>query len=281
MPIEVTMPRLSDTMQQGTIVKWQVKEGQKVKSGDVIADIETDKATMELQSYDDGTVAKLAVAEGQTVTVGTLIVVLAGAGEDASSIKAPSNAGAAAATKAGATVASSTNVSAGAPAATTAVAEPPESGNGVHSAANDRVLVSPLARKIADDSGVDLSSIQGTGPGGRIVRKDVEAAISVPGVRAAPPKVDIVPAARPAAPLTPAPAPIPGAARLTARTVALSNMRRTIASRLVLSKTTIPHYQVTVEADMDALMSLRAQLNEQLTSQGVKLSINDFLVRAC
>ncbi len=272
MAVEITMPRLSDTMQQGTIVKWQVKEGQKVKTGDVIADIETDKATMELQSYDDGTVARLAVAEGQTVPVGTVIVVLAGAGEDASSIKTSSGAAAPAvkAASGGSTTATTTVSS----RSGTALAEPPAATG--HGANGSRVFASPLAKKIAGESGVDLSGIQGTGPSGRIVRKDVEAAISTPGARTASPKVDVVQAARPFTPAVP-----PAGASLTGRVVALSNMRRTIASRLVQSKTTIPHYQVTVEVDMDALMTLRAQLNEQLASQGVKLSVNDFLVRAC
>ena len=272
MAVEITMPRLSDTMQQGTIVKWQVKEGQKVKTGDVIADIETDKATMELQSYDDGTVARLAVAEGQTVPVGTVIVVLAGAGEDASSIKTSSGAAAPAVKAAsGGSTTSTTTVSS---RSGTALAEPPAAAG--HGANGSRVFASPLAKKIAGESGVDLSGIQGTGPSGRIVRKDVEAAISTPGARTASPKVDVVQATRPFTPAVP-----PAGASLTGRMVALSNMRRTIASRLVQSKTTIPHYQVTVEVDMDALMSLRGQLNEQLAAQGVKLSVNDFLVRAC
>ncbi len=284
MPTEITMPRLSDTMQQGTIVKWQVKEGQKVKSGDVIADIETDKATMELQSYDDGTVAKLAVAEGQTVPVGTVIVILAGAGEDASSIKVPSGASAAApaAKSAVAATSSAPTPPAAISRAGTALADPPAPSpapaNG-HGGNGSRVFVSPLAKKIADESGVDLASLQGSGPGGRIVRKDVEAAMGAPGARAGSPKVDVVHAPRTAptaAPMVPA-----ATSALSGRTVALSNMRRTIAQRLVQSKTTIPHYQVTVEVDMDSLMSLRAQLNEQLASQGVKLSVNDFLVRAC
>jgi len=279
MAVEITMPRLSDTMQQGTIVKWQVKEGQKVKSGDVIADIETDKATMELQSFDDGTVAKLVVAEGQTVPVGTVIVRLAGAGEDASSLQAVSGAAAAPPAAKTASAGSSSQApsppSPGSSATAAAVAEPPASnGHGTNSA---RVFVSPLARKIADESGVDLSTVHGTGPSGRIVRKDVEAALGSPGPRPAVPKVDVPPAPRSAmtAALPPA------GSTLAGRTVALSNMRRTIASRLVQSKTTIPHYQVTVEVDMDALMTLRGQLNEQLASQGVKLSVNDFLVRAC
>lgn len=267
MPIEITMPRLSDTMQSGTIVKWNVKEGDSVKSGDVVADVETDKATMELQSFDAGTVASLAVPEGQSVPVGTVIAVLAAKGEDVSAIKKP---GAARSAEA---VASSQKAGSPAPRAGTAVAEPPakphaHTTNG-HDASDEggRVFVSPLARKIAVESGVDLSRIQGTGPGGRIVRKDVEAAASAPAPGAG------------AAKRAPEPAAAPS--RLTGKVVALSSMRRVIAERLVESKATIPHYQVTVEVEMDALLALRAQLNEQLADQGVKLSVNDFLVRAC
>lgn len=266
MPIEITMPRLSDTMQQGTIVKWNVKEGQAIKSGDVIADIETDKATMELQSFDDGTVARLGVPEGQTVPVGTVILVLAGKGEDVAAIRSAGGASAPAAKAVGST----TPVSAASPGSTATIERQPHAGNGA------RVFVSPLAKKIAGESGLDLGSLQGSGPGGRIVRRDVEAALSGSTQSAGP--------AGRAAPL-PAPRPTPivsaSGTRLAGEIVSLSNMRRTIARRLVESKTTIPHYQVTVEVSMDALVELRKQLNEQLESQGVKLSVNDFLVRAC
>lgn len=268
MPIEVTMPRLSDTMQQGTIVKWNIKEGQRIKTGDPIADIETDKATMELQSFDDGVVAKLAVAEGQQVAVGTVIMVLAGAGEDVSAAKAHTPAAAARSVGGQPVVAASGG-------AATAVAEPSRAANGIH-AAEDRVFASPLARKIAAETGVNLSEVKGTGPSGRITRKDVEAIGSVNSAQRQPGTPMSAPAPRQA----PVAAP-PAGATLQARTVTLSNMRRVIARRLVESKTTIPHYQVTVEIDMDPLLELRKQLNEQLASQGVKLSVNDFLVRAC
>jgi pyruvate dehydrogenase E2 component (dihydrolipoamide acetyltransferase) len=285
MPIPITMPRLSDTMQQGTIVKWNVKEGQKVKSGDVIADIETDKATMELQSFDDGVVASIAVAEGQTVPVGTVMLVLAGAGEDAAAIK--SSAGGAAAAPAP-RAANAGQQQAGQPPArqapgrgATAVAEPPQDGHGTNG--SGRVFASPLARKIAEESGVDLGAIQGSGPGGRIVRRDVEEVLASGGQASAPSE----PPARRAAPApaqrsTPAPQArmAPAEARGT-RMIPVSNMRRVIAQRLSESKSTIPHYQVTVDVEMSALMALRAQLNDQLAQQGVKLSVNDFLVRAC
>jgi pyruvate dehydrogenase E2 component (dihydrolipoamide acetyltransferase) len=289
MPIEVKMPRLSDTMEVGTVVKWNVKEGQKVKTGDVIADIETDKATMELQSFDDGTVAAIPVKEGESVKVGTIIMMLAGQGEDVNAAKGAPAASKAAGTAEApavkgktATAEGETGASRPATATTTskaaeqAPAAPPapapeRGGNGQHATNGERVFASPLAKKIAAEAGVDLKGLGGSGPSGRIVRKDVEAAIAG-GTRTA-----AAPAARSTAP---APMPAPGAA-LKSRSIALSNMRRTIAKRLVESKTTIPHYQVTVNVRMDALMALRGQLNEQLASQGVKLSVNDFLVRAC
>ncbi|QQS09923.1 MAG: 2-oxo acid dehydrogenase subunit E2 [Phycisphaerales bacterium] len=280
MSISITMPRLSDTMQQGTVVKWNVKEGQQVKSGDVIADIETDKATMELQTFDDGTIASLGVSEGQTVAVGTVIAVLAEAGEDASKIKASAG-GAAPAKSVKAEGAGSSNAGGSSGGAgSTAVIDRPTGGtshtsNGVGHGTHDRVFASPLAKKIAEESGIDLASLEGSGPGGRIVRKDVEEAIRG-GVGA-----KVAPGRGGGAAPAPSPAFAPGAPVLAARTVTLSNMRRVIATRLVESKQTIPHYQVTVEVEMDALLALRQQLNEQLATQNVKLSVNDFLVRAC
>ncbi len=273
MPIKVEMPRLSDTMQAGTVVKWNVKEGQKVKSGDVLADIETDKATMELQSFDDGTVASVAVPEGQSVPIGTVILVLAAQGEDLAVAKAASGGAVAPAAKAAAA-----SQQTAAPVATAApvgakVEIAASNGHAAEAPASGRIFVSPLARKIAQESGVDLAALSGTGPGGRIVRADVEAAL-----RGAP-AVNESPAAAQPAPARPALSP--AATTLQARNVSLSNMRRIIATRLVESKQTIPHYQVTIEVDMDPLLTLRKQLNEQLESQGVKLSVNDFLVRAC
>jgi pyruvate dehydrogenase E2 component (dihydrolipoamide acetyltransferase) len=282
MPIEVTMPRLSDTMQQGTIVKWNVKEGQKVKTGEVIADIETDKATMELQSFDDGVVATIPVPQGQAVAVGTLMLVLAAPGEDAAAIKAKYAGGAAsttapAAKNAGASAAAS--VGSNSPAATSAGATATldkgfREGNG-------RVFASPLAKKIASEAGVDLGNIQGSGPAGRIVRKDVEEVLARGG--------STMPAAQPTTrmpiatpPAKAAPTPLPAFnATLSGKLIPVSNMRRVIAQRLAESKSTIPHYQVTFDVEMSALMALRSQLNEQLANQGVKLSVNDFLVKAC
>ncbi len=284
MPIEMKMPRLSDTMEQGTVVRWAVKPGQKVRSGDVVADIETDKATMELQTFDDGTVAELAVAEGTTVKVGTIIMRLAEQGESVDAVKAGAS------TPAAAPAVASAAKQAGSVAApavvkrhgviTSAPAAPASAGsNGSHAPAGDRVFASPLARKIAAENNVDLGSIPGSGPSGRIIRKDVEAALqSAPAGRA--PQGAIVKGPQAAPRMTPAPMPMAGA-QLASRSIALSNMRGTIAKRLVQSKQTIPHYQVTIAVRMDALLELRSQLNEQLAGQGVKLSVNDFLVRAC
>jgi len=268
MAIQVTMPRLSDTMERGTVVKWHVKEGDSVSPGDVLADIETDKATMELEAFDEGTVARLAVDEGQSVGVGETILVLAEEGEDPAEAAASTGASAPAARAEGAT----SDGPSEAPASATAIADAPTSDtpspapNGTH--AQDRIFASPLARKIAREKGIDLSAVAGSGPGGRIVRKDVEQlAVASPGATSE---------AKAAAPVLPAAGP-----SLEHQIIPLSTMRETIARRLVESKQTIPHYQVSVDVQMDALLDLRRQLNEQLASQQVKLSVNDFLVRAC
>jgi pyruvate dehydrogenase E2 component (dihydrolipoamide acetyltransferase) len=299
MPANLTMPRLSDTMEVGTIVKWHIAPGQKVKAGDVIADIETDKATMELQTFDEGVIGELAVKEGQSVPVGTVILRWQGA-EGASASEPPTPAPRPADGVAPAPDRAEPTPGAAAPSA--------EDGPG------ERIFASPLARKLASELGVDLARVQGTGPSGRIVRRDIEAAASgrhdgasarAAGVAAVAPASSAPAAPTPAPgapifkpkplperpPLSPAAAatsvpPIAAlvmptiASALQRRSVPLSNMRRTIAARLVESTTAIPHYQVTVSARMDALLSLRAQLNEQLASQGVRLSVNDFVVRA-
>jgi len=273
MAINITMPRLSDTMEQGTVVKWHVKQGDSVSTGDVIADIETDKATMELESFDDGIVAKLAIAEGKPINVGETIVVLAEDGESVEeAAKSVSTSTPAAAQSGGNDIA--------APAAT-AVAEPPASteSSPATPSTNDRVFASPLARKIAQENNMSLATITGTGPSGRVTKKDVEAVIRGGAATIAPAAPIEVQAPTTPAPM-PAPLPAVGAA-LESKTVPLNTMRAIIAKRLVESKSTIPHYQVTMSARMDALNALRSELNEQLAPQGVKLSVNDFLVRAC
>ena len=268
----LSMPRLSDTMEVGTIVKWHVKPGQKVRSGDVVADIETDKATMELQTFDDGTVAELATKEGQSVPVGTTILKWEG-GES----------GGAATTPAKNVAANAAQGASGTTAAQTVLAAPAHTGGNGH---HERIFASPLARKIAGETGLDLKAIQGTGPSGRIIRRDVEtfvtgtgAPMSAAASRAVPAK--LTPTSPSAAAVVPGSAFTHSTTPLQGRVVPLSNMRQTIATRLVESKATIPHYQVTVAVRMDALLALRTQLNDQLAAQGVKLSVNDFLVRAC
>ncbi|MEM9419306.1 MAG: dihydrolipoamide acetyltransferase family protein [Planctomycetota bacterium] len=263
MPIEITMPRLSDTMEEGTLIKWRVAEGDKVASGDHLADVETDKATMELQAFDDGTVAQVSVGEGDTVPVGARILVLAEDGESAE--EAVSNAGDA-----------SSNGSAPAPEAPKEEAAPaPTPAAPVAAAAPSgaKIRVSPLARKLAEEHGVDLATVTGTGPDGRIIKRDV-LAVANGGGAAAP-----APAAAPQA-AAPAPAAPVAPVGLEAKTISLTGMRKTIAKRLVESKTTVPHFQVSVAVNMDPLMELRKTINGQLESQGIKLSINDFVTRA-
>ncbi|PVX28686.1 pyruvate dehydrogenase complex dihydrolipoamide acetyltransferase [Sphingomonas pokkalii] len=268
MGIEIKMPALSPTMEEGTLAKWLVKEGDTVKSGDLLAEIETDKATMEFEAVDEGVIGKILVAEGtDNVKVGTVIAVIAGEGEDVSSASAapaPSPAPAPAPTPA---------ASAPAPAPTAAPAQPA-------AAAGSRVKASPLARRVAADKGVDLSTVTGSGPNGRIVKADVEGA-----------KPGAAPAAAPAA-AAPAPtAAAPAAAPAETKAVwfddsipheeeKLSNIRKTIARRLTESKQTVPHIYLTVDIRLDALLKLRGELNKALEARGVKLSVNDLLIKA-
>lgn len=261
-------------MEQGTVVKWHVNAGDSVSQGDVIADIETDKATMELESFDDGIVANISIAEGKAINVGETIIVLAEDGETVDEAIASAGASTTATSQNGGSDIASPSA--------TAVAEPPATSN--NSGTNERIFVSPLARKIANENNIDLSFISGTGPSGRITKRDVEAAISNGAAASAPETTQPVAqqAAAPAPAPMPMPAPLPAVgAVLESKTVPLNNMRATIAKRLVESKTTIPHYQVTISARMDSLNALRSELNEQLSAQGVKLSVNDFIVRAC
>jgi pyruvate dehydrogenase E2 component (dihydrolipoamide acetyltransferase) len=292
MPIEITMPRLSDTMEAGTVIKWNVKEGDSVKSGSVVADIETDKATMEMQCFDDGRMAAILVEPGRQVKVGTTIALVALEGEDLATVKsggmkksAPAAASAPAA-KAPVTASVTASIPSSVPVVQTETRHgmegfPVESGDG------PRMRVSPVARRIADDHGIDINAVKGTGPGGRVIKRDVEqvienaAAATTAGTTPARPSTIVAGRAlavstsgvqTPSAPLS---LSLPG------RDVALTSMRQTIARRLVESKTSIPHYQVTMKFDMDRLIEMRASFNEKLKSSGVKLSVNDFLVRAC
>jgi pyruvate dehydrogenase E2 component (dihydrolipoamide acetyltransferase) len=275
MPIAVTMPRLSDTMEAGTIVRWNVKEGDEVTSGQVVADIETDKATMEMPVFDDGRIAKLLVPAGQSVKVGTQIAVIAEEGED---LAAAAGGGGAAAPKA---APAAKPTFAAAPAAAAPVADDDET----ISVGGARIRVSPVARRMAEEAGIPLASLKGSGPGGRIIKRDVQTAMENAGSRpaAAAPQAAAPSANALAVPVSPAPRASGGlvVAGLESERVAVSGMRQTIARRLVESKTTIPHYQVSMRFEMDRLVALREQLNRELADTGIKLSVNDFIVRGC
>ena len=298
MPIELTMPRLSDTMEAGTVIKWNVKEGDPVRSGSVLADIETDKATMEMQCFDDGKLAAILVEPGKQVKVGTTIALIALEGEDVAAVKA--GGGKSGATPVANAPAPAAKVPAPAakvdvPAAKTAPApasatpvvqtETRHGMEGFPSLGDDdgpRMRVSPVARRMAEDNGIAIDSIKGTGPGGRVIKRDVEQAIENKSSQKAAAAATITPAqalAVSTSGVQTASAPL--ALSMPGRDVALTGMRQTIARRLVESKTTIPHYQVTMKFDMDRLIEMRANYNEKLKSSGVKLSVNDFLVRAC
>ena len=258
MPIELKMPALSPTMEEGTLAKWLVKEGDEVSSGDILAEIETDKATMEFEAVDEGRIAKILVPEGSDgVKVGTVIAVMGGEGEDISTVGAEPKAEApkpkAEAAPAPKPKADSTAKPAPAPAAKAAAPSPTKEG--------DRIKASPLAKRIAADKGIDLASFQGSGPGGRIVKADLEKA---PAATA--------PAAKPATPVEPGETPH--------EVVKLSNMRKTIARRLTEAKQTIPHIYLTVDIQLDALLKLRSELNAGLEPRGIKLSVNDLLIKA-
>ena len=278
MPINVTMPRLSDTMEQGTVVKWHVKVGDKVASGQVIADIETDKATMEQAVFDDGHIARLVCPEGKQVKVGEVIAVLAEEGESVD----------AAAAAAGSAPAARPAPAAAAPAreiVADVVAKPVAVPSAAAPARDrDHVRVSPVARRMAEEMGVDLAQVQGSGPGGRVIKRDIVLAAenrsSAAPARAAAPAAQGIVAAGPTAV---AAAPVGGAivAGVQSIEVPVSNMRGVIARRLVESKQSIPHYQVSMKFSMDALLALRGSLNEQLSAMEVKLSVNDFIIRAC
>jgi pyruvate dehydrogenase E2 component (dihydrolipoamide acetyltransferase) len=263
MPIELKMPALSPTMEEGTLAKWLVKEGDSVASGDILAEIETDKATMEFEAVDEGTISKILVPEGSDgVKVGTPIALMAGDGESAAT-PAP---------KADATPATRKEK-------TEPEAAPPAKGGGETPPApsqpaavpkadtGTRIKASPLARRLAEAQGIDLSGLKGSGPGGRIVRADLGSAAG--GVKAAP--VAAAPVAR-AAPVEPGDIPH--------EVIKLSNMRKTIARRLTESKQQVPHIYLTVDIQLDRLLKLRTEINAGLASRNIKLSVNDMLIKA-
>lgn len=259
MPIEILMPALSPTMEEGTLAKWLVKEGDTVASGDLIAEIETDKATMEFEAVDEGIVGKLLVAEGsEGVPVNTVIMVMLEDGETVDDISSrPASAPQAAATSEPEATEKTAEVAAVKPA-------PIADGK--------RVFASPLARRIAADAGVDLATISGSGPHGRIVKADVL------GKPASAPK----PA--PAAPL-PAGPTSDALAKIYAERdydeITLNGMRKTIAARLTEAKQSIPHFYLRRDIRIDALLAGRALINKQLEARGLKVSVNDFIIKAC
>ncbi|WP_188055868.1 pyruvate dehydrogenase complex dihydrolipoamide acetyltransferase [Sphingosinithalassobacter sp. CS137] len=270
MPIEIKMPALSPTMEEGTLARWLVKEGDTVGSGDLMAEIETDKATMEFEAVDEGTIAKILVAEGtDNVKVGTVIALLAEEGESADEVEAP-------ASKAAPAPAPAPTEAAPAPAPAPA----PVGANG--SGDSSRVKASPLARRIAAEKGIELSAVAGTGPNGRIVKADVEDA--KPGAvatKAEPERAAQSPAAEAPAPAaSKAPAAVWYDESIPHETEKLSNIRKTIARRLTEAKQTIPHIYLTVDVRLDALLKLRAELNAALEPRGIKLSVNDLLIKA-
>jgi len=266
MPIEILMPALSPTMTEGNLAKWLKKEGDEVHSGDVLAEIETDKATMEVEAIDDGKIGKILVPEGaQGIKVNAPIALLLGEDEDASALEKFAGVSSHPAPAAASPVESVQSAPAALP--------DPERGNG-------RIFASPLARRMAEQAGLDLGAIRGSGPQGRIVKSDIEAALS-PG-RSAP---ALAPAHAPTVPQ-----PVAGAAILSKERVAalagnppyterpLTVMRRVIARRLSESKHTVPHFYLTIDCELDALLKIRGELNAK--SDAYRISVNDFVIRA-
>lgn len=258
---EVTMPRLSDTMSEGSVGKWLKQVGDKITDGEIIAEIETDKATMELQSFESGTLQRILVEAGKVVPIGEVIAIIGNGAAPAASAPTPAAAPPAAAPAPDASAAP-------APAAPAA----PSNGQG-----DDHIKASPLARKLAAERGIDLRQVQGTGPGGRIIKENVEE--FQPGTPASAPTPAPQPAA--AAPVS-APTPAPTSAPAPAPNAAaepLGRMRRAIARAMNDAKPGIPHIYVTVEVDMGAAMKLRQQINES-GAAAVKVSVNDLVVKA-
>jgi pyruvate dehydrogenase E2 component (dihydrolipoamide acetyltransferase) len=270
MPINIEMPKLSDTMTEGTVVRWLKKEGEEVEIGDIIAEIETDKATMEMEAFDEGILSKISVPEGGKAPVGSAIAILLedGESEEATTPSSAESAPAAlpntppAAAKALESAAATVNKS------QTPAPTPTD---------DERIKASPLAKKIAESEGVDLTAVSGTGPGGRIVKADVVAAPPASSPAPAP----TAPAASPTPAVAQAPAAISPVAEGADQIVELSSMRKIIAERLLTSKISIPHFYLHLEVDAAPLMALRKQINAQSeASHGNKYSVNDFVVKA-
>ena len=313
MATKVYMEALSPTMEEGRLVTWLKNEGDQVNEGDVLAEVETDKATMELVARGSGVLRKRLIGEGDTASVGTVIGVVAGADEDVSDVagegaeveQGPTSGvtpedlpagGEGDVEEAAAELARSEHTERdqaerGTPAEPVAERGPTpvpgekaraatEGDRSIVTEAGDgqreggRVKASPLARRLASEAGVEISGLQGTGPGGRIIKRDIEQAVEAGGQR---PAAAPAPAPAPEAAPAPAPAPVAGAAY---REVPLSQMRKTIAKRLALSSGPVPHFYLTVEIDMGEAMALRKRINERFADQGVKASPNDLIIKA-
>lgn len=280
MSVNIEMPKLSDTMTEGTLIKWHKQVGDSVEIGDILAEIETDKATMEMEAFDEGTITEIRVQEGEKAEIGGVLAILDGDGAGASAPPA------AASTSAPAEAAAAPPAAESAPPAAAPVSAPPVAGD-------SRVKSSPLARKVAGELGVDISGLSGTGPAGRIVAADVEKASSggasgggaksatqanAAAALAAAAKSKSSGAAAPSAPSAPAIQPV---AKEGDERIELSSMRKVIASRLLTSKQTIPHFYLHVEVDAGPLMALRKQVNEQSEkTHGNRYSVNDFILKA-
>ncbi len=257
MTIDIQMPALSPTMESGTLAKWHVKVGDAVTSGDILCEIETDKATMEVETIDDGVVGKLLVADGtEEVPVGAVIAVLLEDGESAADI----DTSAPVAPTPSAPVASAP-VEVEVKVEAVVVAQPSQAASG--RATSGRIKASPLAKRIAKDKGLDLSTIAGSGPNGRIIKADVEGK---------------TPSQQPVSAPVQTAAPVAAQGDAPFEEIKLSNMRKTIAKRLTEAKQTVPHFYLTVEVELDKLLSLRKEINSQL--EGAKISVNDFIIRA-
>ena len=275
------MPKMSDTMEEGVLVAWLVDEGASVSAGDVIAQVETDKATMDLEAYDDGVLLKRVIGEGESVPIGALIAVLGQEGEDVSELLASAGgdgSGAGAAPSAPAQAPAETRAPApeekayGAEQTSAPVAQ---AGGDAPAADGARVKASPLARRMATEAKLDLGQIAGSGPDGRVVKRDVEAALG--GTAEAPARVAPVEVA----PRT-APTPVPAATPAGGTEVRISQMRKTIARRLAQSKFTAPHFYLTVDVDMTGAVAFRTELNALAAASDLgKVSYNDLITKAC
>jgi pyruvate dehydrogenase E2 component (dihydrolipoamide acetyltransferase) len=262
MPNIIEMPKLSDTMTVGTLIKWLKQEGDVVKSGDMLAEVETDKATMELESFFDGTILRIFAPAGAQVELGAPLCVIGKPGEKFDAPVGKPAAPASAPTMAPAAAPAAAPRAATPTPAVAAPASTPVASSG------DRLKISPLARKLAAEKGVDASRVTGSGPGGRIVQADILAAA------ANPPAAKVSGKSVPSTPSLLAKGPIQ-----EEKTVQVSNMRGAIARRLLESKTQLPHFYVEIEVDAAPLLALREQLNSGLEAEGVKLSVNDFILK--